>query len=165
LPEAGGSLELARRGALLVLDARGAMSAALNYAWRLAATGFCFAAFSAGGLALTLFFFPVLPLLLIVAVIWLITLPFRLLFWVLFGAIGLVFSLVFGALRLVFSIIGGVLGLLFAPVVLVLGIVGLGIAMLVWLVSALAPLVPLILVGLLVWGVYRLVAQRPSPTF
>jgi 1-acyl-sn-glycerol-3-phosphate acyltransferase len=36
------------------------MSASLNYGWRLAATGFCFAAFSAGGLALTLFYFPAL---------------------------------------------------------------------------------------------------------
>jgi 1-acyl-sn-glycerol-3-phosphate acyltransferase len=34
----------------------------LNYLWRLAATGFCFFAFSAGGLALTLVFFPTLLL-------------------------------------------------------------------------------------------------------
>ena len=38
------------------------MSAGLNYAWRLAATGFCFFVFSAGGLALTLFVFPLLLL-------------------------------------------------------------------------------------------------------
>jgi 1-acyl-sn-glycerol-3-phosphate acyltransferase len=38
------------------------MSFGLNYAWRLAATGFCFFVFSAGGLALSLFYFPVLLL-------------------------------------------------------------------------------------------------------
>ena len=38
------------------------MNAALNYCWRLAATGFCFFAFSAGGLLLTLFVFPALLL-------------------------------------------------------------------------------------------------------
>ena len=44
------------------MEADGALSARLDYCWRLAATGFCFFAFSAGGLALTLFFFPVLLL-------------------------------------------------------------------------------------------------------
>ena len=39
------------------------MSGRLGYCWRLVATGFCFAAFSAGGLALTLFAFPALLLL------------------------------------------------------------------------------------------------------
>jgi 1-acyl-sn-glycerol-3-phosphate acyltransferase len=38
------------------------MSAGLNYCWRLAATGFCFFIFSAGGLLLTLFVFPALLL-------------------------------------------------------------------------------------------------------
>jgi hypothetical protein len=106
-----------------------------------------------------------IPALLLGGLIWLITLPFRLFF----GLIGMVFGLVFGLIgivfRVVFGIIGGVLGLLFAPVILtILGVLLVG-ALIVGLISLLAPLVPVLLLALLGWAIYRISTRRPSPTF
>jgi hypothetical protein len=114
----------------------------------------------------------VLPVLIIGGIFWLITLPFRLFF----GIVGLVFSLVFGAFglffglvgwvfRIVFGIFGAILGLIFGPILLLLLGVALVGGLIVGLFSLLAPLVPVILLGLVGWGIYRISTNRPSPTF
>jgi hypothetical protein len=113
-----------------------------------------------------------LPVLIIGGIFWLITLPFRLFF----GIVGLVFSLVFGAFglffglvgwifRVVFGVFGAILGLIFGPLLLLLLGVALVGGLIVGLFSLLAPLVPVILLGLVGWGIYRISTNRPSPTF
>jgi hypothetical protein len=107
-----------------------------------------------------------IPALLFGFFIWVITLPFRLFFGLFFGLFGLVFGLIFGIFRVVFGIIGGILGLVLAPIgLLVLG--GLLISgVVVGLLSLLAPLVPVALLALLVWAIYRIgSSRRPTPTF
>jgi hypothetical protein len=102
-----------------------------------------------------------IPFLLFGLLFRIITLPFRLFF----GALGLVFGLIFGAVRVVLGLVGALLGVLFAPVVLgILAFLLVG-ALVVGLVSLLAPLLPFVVLGLLAWAIYRLVSRRPSPTF
>ena len=106
-----------------------------------------------------------IPVLLFGLFVWVITLPFRLFFGLFFGMFGLLFGLVFGIIRFVFSIIGGILGLVLAPIgLLILGVLLIG-GVIVGLMSLLAPLVPVALLGLLVWAVYRITSRRPTPTF
>jgi hypothetical protein len=83
-------------------------------------------------------------------VFWLLFLPLRLAFRLVtlpLMAIGLVFKLAVGAMLLPVLLVVGVVG-----------IVGLGLAAIVGL---LLPLIPLVLVGLLIWGFVRLVS-RPA---
>jgi hypothetical protein len=88
-----------------------------------------------------------LALLLIVLVVlafgWAITFPIRL------------------AFRLVFGLVGVLLRILFSPLILV--VVGF-IAVAALVLGALAHLVPLLLLGLGVWFVYRLVCRRRFST-
>ena len=46
--------------------------------------------------------------------------------------------------------------------ILALSIIG---GVIVGLLSLLAPLVPIALLGLLVWAIYRITQRRPTPTF
>jgi hypothetical protein len=81
-------------------------------------------------------------LLIVVAVLafgWLVTFPIRL------------------AFRLVFGILGVILRLVFSPLILL--VVGC-VAVAAFVLGALAHIVPLLLVGLGVWAVYRLVSGR-----
>lgn len=113
-----------------------------------------------------------LPLLIIGGIFWLIMLPFRLFFGILglvfglvFGAFGLVFGVVGWIFRLVFGVFGAILGLIFGPLLLlILGVALVG-GLIVGLFSLLAPLVPVILLGLVGWGIYRISTNRPSPSF
>ena len=97
--------------------------------------------------------------------VWVITLPFRLFFGLFFGMFGLLFGLVFGIIRFVFGIVGGILGFVLAPIgILILGVLLIG-GVIVGLMSLLAPLVPVALLGLLIWAIYRITSRRPTPTF
>ena len=83
----------------------------------------------------------VLPFLLLGAVLWLATWPIRFLF------------------RLVFGVLGALLGLLVAPVVIVAVGFALLVAFAATVIALLAPLVPVVLVLLLGWAVYRFAIQ------
>ena len=93
-----------------------------------------------------------LPLLVIGAVIWLVTLPFRLLFGFVFG----------GLFRLVFGIVGVLLGVVLAPIIMIVVAVALVGALVAGLLSLLAPLIPVALLLLLGWGIYKLSRPRAS---
>ena len=85
-----------------------------------------------------------LPLLAVVALIWLVLLPIRWLF------------------KLVFWMAGALLGLLLAPVVVIaVGIVLVG-AFVASLLALLVPLAPIVLLALLVWGAYRIAVPRAA---
>lgn len=76
---------------------------------------------------------------------WLITLPIRILF------------------RLMFGLGGGLLRLLLVPViVLVFGVVAFAL-MLAAVVALLAPLVPVALLALAAWAIYRMTTRRSVP--
>ena len=90
-----------------------------------------------------------LPVIALLVVLWLVTLPFRLFFGFLFGGV-----------RLILGLIGGLLGLVFLPVALVLGVVGVLVAGLLALVM---PILPLVLVFLLGWAVYRFSIRPARP--
>jgi hypothetical protein len=94
-----------------------------------------------------------IPFIVVGAAIWLITFPIRLLFKLIGGILGMVFGLV-----------GGLLGLIIAPIVMVVVVIALIGALLSAVLSLLAPLLPVALLGLLVWAVYR-VTKRPNPAF
>ena len=103
---------------------------------------FAIAAFSlTGALAL--------PLIALAGVLWLVTLPFRLLFGFAFG----------GMFRLVFGIGGALLGIIFFPLILVVVGIALVGALVAGLAALLTPLIPVVLLALLGWGIYR--ASRP----
>jgi hypothetical protein len=112
-----------------------------------------------------------IPAMIIGGLFWLITLPFRLFFGILgmvfglvFGAFGLFFGLVGAIFRVVFGIFGAILGLIFGPLLLLLLGVALVGGLIVGLFSLLAPLVPVILLALVGWGIYRISTNRPSPS-
>lgn len=74
--------------------------------------------------------------------LWLVTLPFRILF------------------RIVFGLGGGLLRLLLAPIIfLVFGVVLVAL-MIAAVLALLAPLIPVALLGLVVWAIYRLTTHR-----
>ena len=76
--------------------------------------------------------------------IWLVLLPLRILF------------------KLIFGLVGGLIGLLVAPIImLVVGVALVG-AFFAAALALLTPLIPLALLFLLGWGLYRLFV-RPSP--
>jgi hypothetical protein len=86
------------------------------------------------------------------ALFWIITLPFRILF------------------KLVFGLGSLVLGLRFAPVVAVVAAIGLVVALLAAVLSLLTPLLPLLLLGGFGWAIYRAgwtrhVPPPPPPAF
>lgn len=92
-----------------------------------------------------------LPFLVIGAVIWLVLLPVKLLFGFIFG----------GLFRLIFGIGGALLGLIIAPIVIVVVGVALVGVFVAALLALLTPLIPVALLLLLGWGIYRI--ARPSP--
>lgn len=79
--------------------------------------------------------------------LWLLVLPFRLAFGLVFGVLFLPFLLVRAVLKLVF-------GLIMLPFVLLAGFVGLLIAAALFSV-AMIPLAPLAIVAFLIWAVVR----------
>jgi hypothetical protein len=93
-----------------------------------------------------------LPVILVLGVLWLVTLPFRLLFGLLFG----------GLFRVVFGILGGLFSLILAPILLVVVGIALVGAFIAAIVALVTPLIPVVLLLLLGWGVYRLTI-RASP--
>ena len=94
-----------------------------------------------------------IPFIVIGAALWLVTFPIRLLF-----------KLIGGILGMVFGLIGGLLGLIIGPIVMVVVVIALIGALLTAVLSLLAPLLPVALLGLLVWAIYR-VTKRPNPAF
>ncbi len=78
-----------------------------------------------------------------------VTLPFR-----------VVFGLLFFPLWLVKSVLRLAAAVVFIPLMLVLGVVGIVVAAVVALAAILVPLIPLLLVGLLLWAVFR--SFRPA---
>ena len=94
-----------------------------------------------------------IPFILLGAFLWIITFPIRLLFKLIGGIFGMVFGL-----------LGGLIGLVIGPIIALVVAVALIGAFLSALLSLLAPLLPLALLGLLVWAVYR-VTKRPNPAF
>ena len=93
-----------------------------------------------------------IPFILLGAFIWLITFPIRLLFKLIGGIFGMVFGL-----------LGGLIGLVIGPIIAIEAALNIG-AFLSAVLSLLAPLLPVALLGLLVWAVYR-VTKRPNPAF
>ena len=94
-----------------------------------------------------------IPFILLGAVIWIVTFPIRLLFKLIGGIFGMVFGL-----------LGGLLGLIIGPIIAIVVAVALIGAFLSAVLSLLAPLLPVALLGLLVWAIYR-VTRRPDPAF
>ncbi len=94
-----------------------------------------FTALAVGGLV-------AIPIFAVVSLVWLVLLPFRLLFKMLFG-------------------LGGMLiGLVVAPfVMLILGVVLIG-ALVAGLLALLAPALPIVLFALFGWALYRVVSGR-----
>ena len=100
-----------------------------------------------------------IPLIVIGGLIWLITLPIRLLFGFVFGGL---FRLVFGLFGAVLGTVSSLLGFLLAPLGIL--VAGVGIAAVLGTGAiALVPVVPIAIVGLMVWGIYRLVRPTPRP--
>jgi len=97
-----------------------------------------------------------LPFLVIGGVIWLVLLPIRL-------ALDLTFGLVGGVLRLLFGLLGAVIGVLFAPLGLIMGLIVAAVALVMGvfaaLISLITPLIPVALLLLLGWGIYRSAGQ------
>jgi hypothetical protein len=94
-----------------------------------------------------------IPFIVLAGVIWLITFPIR-----------LFFKLIGGILGMVFGLLGGLIGLVIGPIIAVVVVIALMGAFLSAILSLLAPLLPVALLGLLVWAVYR-VTKRPNPAF
>jgi hypothetical protein len=103
-------------------------------------------------LALLGFGFLAIPLLVAGAIVWIVLLPIKLLFGFVFG----------GLFRVVFGVLGAFFGLILAPLVLVVAGVAVAGAFVAALLALIAPLVPVALLLLLGWAIYR-VASRPSP--
>lgn len=80
---------------------------------------------------------------------------FKLLFWIVAFPIRLFFKLLFG--------LGGLLlGVIMVPVVLVALAVGLIAALVAGFIALLLPLLPVILLGLVGWGIYKGASRRPT---
>lgn len=81
------------------------------------------------------------------ALVWLVLLPFRLLF------------------KLTFGVLGALLGLLFTPAIMLIAMVAIVAAFLAGVAALIAPLLPLLLVALVCWGVYRAATRRSAASF
>lgn len=80
------------------------------------------------------------------ALFWIVTLPFRIVFKVLFGLGGLLF------------------GVSVAPFVAVVAVVGLAVAVVAAILSLLTPMLPVLLLGLFGWAIYRAGSRKPAPS-
>ena len=99
------------------------------------------------------FGFLALPLIVVFGLIWLITLPIRLLFGFVFG----------GLFRVLFGLLGGLLGLILGPIVMVVVGVALVGAFIAALVALLTPLIPVVLLLLLGWAIYKASSRPQAP--
>ena len=96
---------------------------------------FALAALVIGGLV-------AIPIFAVASLVWLVLLPFRLLF------------------KLVFGLGGMLLGFVVAPfVMLIVGVALIG-ALIAALLALVAPLVPIVLLALFAWALYRLVSRH-----
>lgn len=77
--------------------------------------------------------------------LWLVTLPFRILF------------------RIVFGLGGGLLRLLLAPLMFLVFAVVVFAMLIAAVLAILAPLVPVALLALVAWAIYRMTARRSVP--
>jgi hypothetical protein len=77
-------------------------------------------------------------------VFWVVTLPFRILFKIVFGLGGLL------------------LGVLFAPFLLVIAVIGGVVALIGAVLSLLTPILPMLLLGLFGWAIYRAGWKKPA---
>ena len=83
-----------------------------------------------------------IPILAVASIVWLVLLPFKLLF------------------KLIFGMGGMLLGLLAAPfLMLIVGVVLVG-ALLAGVLALLAPLLPIALLAVFAWALYRLISRR-----
>ena len=92
--------------------------------------------------------------------LWLLTLPFRIFFGVLFGLLLLPFTLLFLPFLLVRAVIKLSLLLVLAPIVAIVTVGALLLAGFALFFVVLIPLLPFALVGLFIWAIVR--ASRPA---
>ena len=92
--------------------------------------------------------------------LWLLTLPFRVFFGVLFGLLLLPFTLLFLPFLLVRAIIKLSLLLVLAPIIAIVTVGALLLAGFALFFVLLIPLLPFALVGLFIWAIVR--ASRPA---
>jgi hypothetical protein len=88
-------------------------------------------------------------------VFYLLTLPFRLLFCLLFGLILLPLTILFLPFILLRLVLKAVFGLVMLPIALLLGVIGIAIALLAVSFALLIPLLPFIVIGVCVWLLTR----------
>ena len=90
----------------------------------------------------------------------LITLPFRIFFGLLFGILFLPFAILFLPFLLLRLVIKAAALLFVLPIVLLATLFAVGVAFVAVLFAVLAPLLPFAVVALIVWAVMR--ASRPA---
>ena len=79
------------------------------------------------------------------ALVWLVTLPFRIFFKLLFG-------------------LGGIVaGLVLAPLIAVIALIALVVSVVGAVLAMLAPLLPVLLLGGFAWAIFRLASRKPAP--
>jgi len=93
-------------------------------------------------------------------VLWLLTLPFRIFFGVLFGLLLLPFALLFLPFLLLRAVIKLTLLLVLAPIIAIVTVGALLLAGFALFLVLLLPLLPFALVGLFIWAIVR--ASRPA---
>jgi hypothetical protein len=93
-------------------------------------------------------------------VFWLLTLPFRIFFGVLFGILCLPFAILFLPFLLLRLVIKSAVLLFVVPIVLLAMLFAVGVALVAVLFAVLAPLLPFAVVALIVWAVMR--PSRPA---
>lgn len=92
----------------------------------------------------------------ILGAIALVGLVLKVLLWAVFFPIRLAFKLVFGLL-------GVALGAIVLPFVLLLAGIAVVVALVAGLIALITPLLPVILLLLVGWAIYRVSLRRPSP--
>jgi len=93
-------------------------------------------------------------------VVWLLTLPFRIFFGLLFGLLLLPFTLLFLPFLLLRAVIKLTFLLVLAPIIAIVAVGALLVAGLAVFFALLLPLLPFALVGLFIWAIVR--ASRPA---
>ena len=92
--------------------------------------------------------------------LWLLTLPFRIFFGVLFGLLLLPFTLLFLPFLLLRAVIKLTFLLVLAPIIAIVAVGALLAAGFALFLVLLLPLLPFALVGLFIWAIVR--ASRPA---
>jgi hypothetical protein len=93
-------------------------------------------------------------------VLWLLTLPFRIFFGILFGLLLLPFTLLFLPVLLIRAVIKLTFLLVLAPIIAIVAVGALLVAGFAVFLVLLLPLLPFALVGLFIWAIVR--ASRPA---